>query len=52
MGNMGLLDSPEFKNLLVLHHKLVERVATIEADVQHIKRDHLDLKALVGRRLR
>ena len=41
----------EFANLAVLHHKLVERVATLEQDISRIKRDHQDMKAIIGKKL-
>lgn len=45
------LAAQEFSNLLVLHHKLVERVAGLEAEIQRIKGDNRDIKALLGKRL-
>ncbi len=45
------LAAQEFQNLLVLHHKLVERVAFLEGDLNKVKSDYLDIKALLGRKL-
>ena len=42
----------EFNNLLVLHHKLVERVANIETELTRVKRDYSDIKTLLGRKMR
>ncbi len=41
----------EFGNLANNQAKLMERVATLEADMQKLKRDHMDLKAIIGRKL-
>lgn len=46
------LATQEFKNMVVLHHQLVERVATLESDIKKMKNDYRDIKALLGRRLR
>ena len=51
MPSRGDLAAQEFSNLLVLHHKLVERVAGLEAEIQRIKGDNRDIKALLGKRL-
>jgi hypothetical protein len=46
------LAAQEFANLVVLHHKLVERVATLESDLHKVKQDYLDIKTIMGRKLR
>ncbi|MFH1810250.1 MAG: GTPase domain-containing protein [Pseudomonadota bacterium] len=46
------LAQQEFANLLVLHHKLVERVATLEGDLRKVKQDYQDIKNILGRKLR
>lgn len=51
MPSRGDLAAQEFSNLLVLHHKLVERVAGLEAEIKRIKGDNRDIKALLGKRL-
>ncbi|MBN2360310.1 MAG: GTP-binding protein [Deltaproteobacteria bacterium] len=51
MPSREALAMQEFNNLVVLHHKLVERVAVLEADLTRVKRDYGDIKALLGRKL-
>jgi len=51
MPSRDALATQEFNNLAVLHHKLVERVATLEADLSKVKRDYNDIKTLLGRKL-
>ena len=51
MPSKDAIAAQEFQNLAVLHHKLVERVATLEADMNKMKRDHQDIKALIGKKL-
>ena len=45
---IGLL---EFQNLAVLHHRLQERVAQLEKELQRVSQEHQDLKRIVGRKL-
>lgn len=51
MPSRDAIAMQEFSNLVVLHHKLVERVATLEADLTKVKRDYNDIKTLLGRKL-
>ena len=51
MPSKESIANQEFQNLAVLHHKLVERVATLEQDMSRMKRDHQDLKAILGKKL-
>jgi signal recognition particle receptor subunit beta len=51
MPNKDAIATQEFQNLAVLHHKLVERVAALESDVSKLKRDHQDMKAIIGKKL-
>jgi signal recognition particle receptor subunit beta len=41
----------EFRNLAVLVHKLTERVAQLEQELNRLGGDHTDLKRIVGRKL-
>ncbi|MCC7071934.1 MAG: hypothetical protein IT383_11465 [Deltaproteobacteria bacterium] len=41
----------EFQNLAVLHHRLTERVAQLEKELQRVGQEHQDLKRIVGRKL-
>lgn len=41
----------EFQNLAVLHHRLTERVAQLEKELQRVSQEHQDLKRIVGRKL-
>lgn len=41
----------EFQNLAVLHHRLTERVAQLEKELQRVAQEHQDLKRIVGRKL-
>lgn len=41
----------EFQNLAVLHHRLQERVAQLEKELQRVSQEHQDLKRIVGRKL-
>lgn len=41
----------EFQNLAVLHHKLQERVAQMEKELNRLTQEHQDLKRLVGKKL-
>ncbi len=41
----------EFQNLAVLHHRLTERVAQMEKELQRVSQEHQDLKRIVGRKL-
>ncbi|MBI5493430.1 MAG: GTPase domain-containing protein [Deltaproteobacteria bacterium] len=51
MPSKEAIASQEFQNLAVLHHKLVERVATLETDNTKLKRDIQDIKAIIGKKL-
>jgi len=41
----------EFQNLAVLHHKLQERVAQMQKELNRLTQEHQDLKRLVGKKL-
>jgi signal recognition particle receptor subunit beta len=41
----------EFQNLAVLHHRLAERVAQLEKELNRVSQEHQDLKRIVGRKL-
>lgn len=51
MPSVDAINSQEFKNLAVLHHKLAERTAQLEKEVLRLAREHQDLKRIVGRKL-
>lgn len=51
MPNKDQIGLLEFQNLAVLHHRLQERVAQLEKELQRVSQEHQDLKRIVGRKL-
>lgn len=51
MPSREAIGMQEFQNLAVLHHKLAERVAQLESELNRVTQDHQDLKRVVGRKL-
>ncbi|MEW5847367.1 MAG: ADP-ribosylation factor-like protein [Myxococcota bacterium] len=51
MPSKDAIAAQEFQNLAVLHHRLVERVSNLEQELQKMKRDQQDMKAIIGKKL-
>jgi hypothetical protein len=51
MPSKDAIGLQEFQNLAVLHHRLTERVAQLEKELQRVAQEHQDLKRIVGRKL-
>jgi mutual gliding-motility protein MglA len=51
MPSREAIGMQEFQNLAVLHHRLTERVAQLEKELQRVSQEHQDLKRIVGRKL-
>ncbi len=51
MPSKDAIGLQEFQNLAVLHHRLTERVAQLEKELNRVALEHQDLKRIVGRKL-
>jgi mutual gliding-motility protein MglA len=51
MPSKDAIGMQEFQNLAVLHHRLAERVAQLEKELNRLAQEHGDLKRIVGRKL-